>query len=395
MRTNLALQNIMHNKSRAVLSVAGISVAIILMFMQLGFRGAVENTATTIYEKIDFDLMVRSPNYLYLVLPGQIPRQTLLEISGQEQIESVSPLHVSMADWENPQNSDTRRGVVVLGVDPTSPTFKKESDQVSRDLNRLTNVNSVLIDKKSFPEFGPANGFEFGPDDIGVTTKVSGKPIRIAGLFEMGSGLTANGAMITTENGFDRLVPMDAKHFVSMGLIKLTPGISSQEKQELIARLLNRFRDQNGMAQVEVLTKEEVYERELNRWLGETPIGFVFTLGVIISLIVGAAIVYMVLSTDVASRLGEYATLKAMGYSGTFLGLVVLKQAMYLALFAFVPSLLISLLLYQITAVAAQIPIFMTLARVLFVLTLSFVMSIASGSLAVRKLWQAEPAELF
>ena len=34
------------------------------------FLGAVENTATLIYDKLDFDLIIRSKNYLHLSDPG-------------------------------------------------------------------------------------------------------------------------------------------------------------------------------------------------------------------------------------------------------------------------------------------------------------------------------------
>ena len=394
MRTNLALSNISFNRARAALSVAGIGVAIILMFMQLGFRGAIENTATTIYSKMDFDLLVRSPNYLHFVLPDQIPRSVIHEIAGQDQIASVTPFHVSMANWKNPYKNQVR-GVVVIGVDPTASTFRPEATKVSSHIDRLTNPGFVLIDQKSFPEFGPKNGTRFTSEDVGVSTEVQEKEIRIAGLFEMGSGLTANGAMIVNEQGFDRLLPFDSRNNVSMGLIKLKPGLTHSEKREIAERLQNRFRTTSGQVQVEVLTNREVTRRELHRWLGETPIGFIFQLGVLISLIVGAAIVYMILSTDVANKLGEYATLKAMGYTNGFLAWVVLKQALYLAVFAFIPSLLISLGLYAITASLAKIPIFMTPGRIVFVLIMSLLMCMVSGTFALKKLWQAEPAELF
>ena len=103
----------------------------------------------------------------------------------------------------------------------------------------------------------------------------------------------------------------------------------------------------------------------------------------------------MILSTDVANRLSEYATLKAMGYTNFFLSMVVLRQATYLAVLAFLPSLLLSLVFYQMAAAAARIPIFMTLERVILVFVLSLLMCGVSGALALRKLWQAEPAELF
>ena len=77
---------------------------------------------------------------------------------------------------------------------------------------------------------------------------------------------------------------------------------------------------------------------ERKRWLWDTPIGLIFQLGVALSLVVGAAIVYMILSTDVSNRLSEYATLLAMGYSRKYLCSVVLTQAMILCVLGFVAA---------------------------------------------------------
>jgi putative ABC transport system permease protein len=155
------------------------------------------------------------------------------------------------------------------------------------------------------------------------------------------------------------------------------------------------FRPELGGPGVDVLTREQVIDRELRRWIGETPIGYVFTLGVIISLIVGGAIVYMVLSNDVANRIREYATLKAMGYSNGYLSGIVLKQAAYLALFSFVPAAVASSAFYQVTAWLANLPIYMTGSRLAIVLALTLAMCMISGVAAMRKLWRADPAELF
>ena len=400
MRTDLALQNISHNKSRAALSIAGISIAIVLIFMQLGFRGAVANTATMIYARMDFDLMLSSPDYLHFVVPGQIPRNVLDQTSSRPDIKSVSPFHVSMVNWDVPSHNEGSRSeesriIVVMGIEPSAPTFHANENEVVRDLGKLAHSNFVLIDQKSFKEYGPVNGKRFTEKDIGVTTTVGGKPVTIAGLFEMGSGLTANGALLVTEQGFDRLLPFDSHNNVSMGLIKYADGLSSTQKTSIQAELQDQFRLDKDSVQVDVLTRQQVLDRELHRWLNDTPIGFIFFLGVLISMLVGAAIVYMVLSNDVARKISEYATLKAMGYSNWFLAAVVLRQAVYLSIVAYVPSLIVSLTLYWITATLAQIPIFMTVERVFFVFGLSLVMSTVSGSLAIRKLWQAQPADLF
>jgi putative ABC transport system permease protein len=146
---------------------------------------------------------------------------------------------------------------------------------------------------------------------------------------------------------------------------------------------------------MQVLTRDQVVKQELDRWLGETPIGFIFTLGVLIALIVGAAIVYMVLGNDVSNRLHEYATMGAMGYSNRYMGIVVLRQAIYLAIFSFIPALILSLVLYWLTSKLAKLSLVMDWERAISVFLMALLMCSVSGVLAMKKLWKAEPAELF
>ncbi len=389
MRTSLALSNIRHNLGRTALSLGGIGIAVILIFMQLGFLSAVENTATTIYSKLDFDLVVRSPEYLYLAAPRQIPRSVLNEIASLEPVERVVPFHVTMPFWRHPAGV-TLRGMVLMGINPEEPTFR--DPKITVDFGQLTSPESILIDQTTHHEYGPRNGRRFSSEDIGVVTDISQKRVQIVGLFEMGTGLTSRGAAIVNEKGFDRIDPRDSANNVSLGLIKLKPNA---RPAEIASQIQRQYTTQQGSLVVEVLTRDQVMSRELKRWIAETPIGFVFTLGVVISFIVGAAIVYMILSTDVSNRLREYATLKAMGYTSGFLSRIVMQQATYLALFSFVPSLLTSLVLYEITTWLTNLPIYMTWSRLAFVLLLTLVMCLASAALAVRKLWKADPAELF
>jgi putative ABC transport system permease protein len=121
----------------------------------------------------------------------------------------------------------------------------------------------------------------------------------------------------------------------------------------------------------------------------------IFQSGVLVAVVVGTAIVYQVLSSEVTSRMPEYATLKAMGYSNAYLARIMCEQALLLSLIAFSIAWLLSAVLYQITAVGAQIPIRMTLANCLLVLVLTTALCLISGLAAIRKAFQADPAELF
>ena len=146
---------------------------------------------------------------------------------------------------------------------------------------------------------------------------------------------------------------------------------------------------------VEILTRAEVNELEEYRWVVETPLGQIFNLGVWVAVFVGVAIVYQVLSTDIANMMGEYATLKAMGYSSIYLTSIVLQQSVLLALVGYIPSVLISLGLYHVVEKASGMPMAMSGGILFWVLLLALGMCVLSGIAALRKLYQADPADLF
>jgi putative ABC transport system permease protein len=146
---------------------------------------------------------------------------------------------------------------------------------------------------------------------------------------------------------------------------------------------------------VRIFTAAEFREQEREFWRTSTPVGFIFGLGLVMGLIVGLVICYQVLSTDVTERIGEYATLKAMGYGDRYLGTVVLLQAFCLALAGFVPGCLVSLGLYELLSEATGLPVFLNAWRSLFVMALTIAMCAASGMIAVRRVQTADPASLF
>jgi putative ABC transport system permease protein len=144
-----------------------------------------------------------------------------------------------------------------------------------------------------------------------------------------------------------------------------------------------------------VLTRQEFIEFERNYWSTNTPIGFIFSLGVTMGFIVGVIIVYQVLSTDVNAHMGEYATFKAMGYRNRYLLTVVFEEAVILAIIGFIPGVGIATGLYHLTRNATNLPLYMTLARGIFVFVLTMVMCAISGAIATRKLQSADPADMF
>ncbi|MCA9238168.1 MAG: FtsX-like permease family protein [Planctomycetales bacterium] len=408
MNTPLAWKNLVHNKVRTAVALAGVAFAVILIFMQLGFKNAVRKTATQIYDALDFDLMLRSPEYLHLTDPGMFPKERIYQAESLPEVEIVRPLYLGLSEWQRPQSESIPdsgwegqwRGIICMGADPNDPPFARPD--IRRVAQQLTDPRFVAMDTKSKPEFGPANGRRFSSQDFGVETILGGGRVQIVGIFELGTGLACNGACLVSPEGYATACYWQPADQVNLGLARLAPGADPLETQERLQALLgapdvNPVTPQTSAtpADVEVLTRAEVIAREEFRWVEQTPLGKIFTFGVWVAMFVGVAIVYQVLSTDIANMMGEYATLKAMGYPNKFLTRVVLEQSVLLALIGYVPSLVISWILYQVVGAWSGMPMILTPTIAGAVLMLAVVMCVLSGLAALRKLFQADPADLF
>jgi putative ABC transport system permease protein len=260
------------------------------------------------------------------------------------------------------------------------PTFRSPAEVTSAQ-TALARLDTVLIDRTSWPEYGD-------PSDRrpGCTSELNDRLAEIVGDFEIGTGFGYNGLLLTSEESFQRYTPMPANQ-VTFGLIQLRAGADAPQSRDQLKR---RLPDD-----VKVLTRAEFNQAEEKFWVRSTALGQIFTMGVAVAFLVGGIFVYQMMAGDIRNHLSEYATFKAMGYRGPFLSQIIIYQAILLALVGFGPGLLISLGLYELTRHAAHIPIGMTATRAAMVLGLAVVMCLCSGLLAVRKVHSSNPADLF
>jgi putative ABC transport system permease protein len=391
-----------------------VGFAVILIFMQLGFLGGITRTATQIYDALDFDLMLRSPAYLHLTEARFFSRSRIHQAASLPEVTHARPFYLGLSEWQAPtfgtaesvsEQAGQWRGIITMGTDPNDPGFARED--LAAATKALTDPRYVLMDVKSTPDYGPKNGWRFSEADIGVETALGPNLVQIVGLFKLGAGMASNGACLTNEQGYVRACPWQTIDDVTFGLLKLKEDADPEQVRQQLQKIYGIPDPQydpldlssNPAAltnrDVEILTRAEVNEREEYRWVHETPLGQIFTLGVWVALFVGVAIVYQVLSTDIANMMSEYATLKAMGYTPSYLMKVVLQQSVLLALVGYIPSLAISWALYLLLETLSGMPMMMTPGIMLAVLLLAILMCVISGMAALRKLYQADPADLF
>ncbi|MEH1926515.1 ABC transporter permease DevC [Nostoc sp.] len=381
-RTPLGWLQLSHQKSRLLVALSGIAFADVLMFMQLGFQTALFESNTKLHHSIQADIFLLSPQARNVLNLSNFTRRRLYQAMDVQGVKSAEAMYINIVDWKNPQTHE-KTSVLVIGINPEKQAF--DLADVNSQIDQVKLPDTVLFDRASRGDYKEA--IAQVAQGKPVTTEIDRRTITISGLFSIGASFGADGNLITSDQNFLRLFPKREASSVSLGMVQLQPGYDPKQVKIALESHLDH--------DVKVFTKAEFIEFEINYWKTNTAIGFIFSLGVAMGFMVGVIIVYQVLSTDVNSHIKEYATFKAMGYNNLYLLGVVFEEAIILAVLGFIPGAIAPLGLYYLTRNATNLPVYMTLARALTVLTLTMIMCIISGAIATRKLQSADPADMF
>jgi putative ABC transport system permease protein len=367
---------------RFVVAILGVSFAVALILMQIGFREAMFDSGVRLHRHWIYDLVLVSPETVSVIGSKSFTSRRLYQALAAEGVASVHAVYLQHGLWKDTSTGDTR-DLFVVAFDPARNVF--DLPEVESQLNTLKMEDYVLFDSRARPEFGPVAERLAGQGAHPV--EINGRKAVVRGLFPLGPSFGINGTVIAGVDNFLRMFPGRSRGIIDIGLIRLREGVEAEAVKNLLKSYLQR--------DVQVFDRDEFIRKEIDYWASNTPIGYVFGFGILIGLVVGSIIVYQILFADVADHLAEYATLKAMGYTNFFLSSVVVQQAVILALLGFIPGYLLSLYLYRVASSALMIELVMNVQRALLVLAITIAMCVFSALLAQRKLRAADPAAMF
>ena len=370
----LALQLLTHERRRLVACVAGISFALILMLLQVGFRSALLDSAVELLRQLDADIVVMDKAKDPFLSRDPMPRERVYQSLSVPGVAESTPVWVNLLSWRN-HDTDTFHPIRVIGTDPDHSSFLMNG--IKENLNALRTLDNALVDSRSRSSYGDLN-----PDPAQIGTH----QVNIAGQIELGTDFEVDGTMLVSEETFFRMSPAGHDQ-VEMALLKLEPGANAD-------RVVSQLR-QSLPTDVVVLTKEALLARDLEYWETGTPISIILLVGVTLGMLVGVIICYQVLYTEVLDHLPEFATLKAMGYSDRFLEGVVLSEAVILSFFAVIPALLFASAMLSLLGWMSGLATGLDLSQMVQISLFSVGMCCFAAILALGKIRRLDPAELF
>ena len=376
MRLALAWRILTHDKGRTALAVAGVFLAILLVFVQLGFFIAVPRGGMLLYDRLRFDLLVASTGYEYQVQPGAFALSLLDKARTVPDVALAASLYFGSAKWRSGEDGKAP-DVFVIGLDPQARVFATE--ELNRQLAILDQADTILVDSATRAMFGPLTK--------GRVVDIDGDKLKIGGDYVLGTGFMGLGVILVSADNFVRLFPYRMLGQVNLGLLRVKPGVAPDHAAAALGELLG--------GDVRIFTRAELEAHETAYWTTRTSVGLLFGSGLIVAFVVGVMVVYQILATQVSRQLPQFATLKAVGYADRFLGGTVTTMALMIVLAGFFPALVAALGIYAVIRDKTLLPVEMSGTRIAAVFAATLAMAAASALLSMNSLRRADPADLF
>src|ERR1700761_2724259 len=166
----LARRNLLHDRTRFLVTVTGIAFAIVLVIVQLGlFLGFTETTSSAIaHSQADLWVMARGVQYFEVGFP--LAERKVYRILSDAEVASAEKCIVQFAVWKRPDGA--RKNIEVIGFNPRNGMGGpwNISEGSAGDLSQ---EDTVMLD-----EFYRR---ELGVERIGDTVEINGVRARVAG----------------------------------------------------------------------------------------------------------------------------------------------------------------------------------------------------------------------
>lgn len=312
---NLAIRNLLHDRLRSAMTVAGVAFAVTLVFVQTGlFLGILDNASVTI-EHMAADLWVTSRNTPNVDFAHGFPEGNVQRVRSVPGVERADNLLVQFLNLTLPSGAE--EGMLVYGLEDFERwgiPWNIESGTLA-DLRR---GDYMFLDASAERRYGPFA--------VGEYREVMGRRVRIIGRTREAKSFTTSPIGFLDYDLVQKLAGERMAGRSTYVLVRLESGADAEVVRQEIQRRLP-YND--------VYTRAEWAKRSRDYWVASTGIGLNMYLTVFLGCLVGVVVVAQTLYTSTMEHLKEFGTVKAIGGSNRDIYRILGTQATIAALVGF------------------------------------------------------------
>ena len=366
----LALRNLFQDRLRFIASLMGIVFSVVLVMVQAGLYFGFSGMITTVIDHTSTDLWIVSSGAKYfedLSLLNAGMRDDLLAVQG---VSEAVPGVVGFSAWSLPDGAMT--SVVVIGTDVAAGGLSPWN-VVEGTAQSLTTPGTVAIDRSYYDRLGVSG--------VGATAQIRGLPVTVGAVTDGIRSFTTTPYVFSNLRSARAYIGLPAS-FTSHFLVRLKPGADIEGTRQQIV---------SSVSGIQALTPDQFREESRTFWLFRKGAGAALVAGAVLGIIVGTVIVAQTLYSSTKDHLYEFATLRAMGASNSYIFQVIICQALVNAIIGFAIAALIGAAIVHFTAKSA-LQVVITPYLIIALCVVTIVMCIVSAITAISRVVRVDPA---
>lgn len=370
----LAFRNLFQNKTRLIISVGGVALALLLILVLDAVVTGVQSQVTSYIDNSNADVIVSQENVRNLHMAySAIPASYETRVRNVAGVASVTPIHYLTNLVEVGEGRGVRASnlAYVIGL--------------PREVNaggpwRIVAGKALPLDGEAIIDRGVAVNSGVG---IGDTVKILGEEFRVAGLSEGTATVSGGSVAFIAEKDFVRT----RKDTGSVSFLFVR--VKSNDSPALVAAQIETRVDK-ATAQ----TRQQFAERE--RQVVNDMSTDIVTIMNLVGFLIGVAVMALTVYTATLARRAEYGVLKALGARNVHLYGVVMAQAFISVVLGFGVGLSITLLLVGLVPqMDLPIALEVSAASLVKVASVSLVIAMLSALLPIKQIAGLDPVRVF
>ena len=370
---SLARRNLLHDRLRFLITVAGVAFAVTLVLVQVGLFMGLLDKATVTIRNASADVWVTSRATPNVDFAHTFPETTVLRVRGLPGVERADNLIVQFMNIQLPSGAE--EGCLVYGL----------SDFTAWNLPWHVEGGSVAdLRRGRYLMMDASAERRYGPFEIGEYREMLGRRFKIIGTTSGAASFTT-APIVFMDFGNAQELQQTLKNRASYILVKVAAGADVQQ----VAAEIRKIAPYN-----DVYTRDEWAARSRTYWVVSTGLGMNMGITVFLGILVGIVVVAQTLYTSAVEHVKEFGTVKAIGGSNWDIYRILGEQAVIAAVVGFALGGVFSLAMRPLMAkLYLNVLVSPQFAAAVFVGTV--LMCLGAAMLSFRRVAGIDPALVF
>lgn len=369
----LAWHNIAHDRTRFLVTIAGITLATLLMIIQgsilIGFLGA----SSKIIDSSDADIWIAGRGAQCFEFPVTLERRFVELAHSVPGVDETSKICTRIVQFR--KTAGDQQLVTMIGAEPGAGS-RFPMPQID-NVGRAIQPESLLIDESSSKLLNPVG-------QMPLPVEINDRRATVIGETKGFSSFLGTPYVFTAYKDAARYAELKPAETMFI-LVRVKAGaVAADVKRSLQERLPT----------ADVWTKSEFARKAQVYWTSQTGAGGAILAAALLGFCIGLAVVSQAVYATTMERIEEFATLKAIGASNAFVMRVIIGQALTCGIVGYLVGIGISAPVIRQARTA--IPWLATPSWLPFaILVPALAICMIASILAVRAALAVEPAKVF